>query len=112
MTADFAARSRQFQVALFEALADGNETDNGAALLDTLSRLVERCRAGAGGHEHVVEALDALDSIAGSPDEESAVSEAAALFASPPLFRDALFFARCLDRDAASALELMNARGY
>ncbi len=112
MTADFAARSRLFQVALFEALADGNETDNGAALLDTLSRLVERCRAGAGGHEHVVEALVALGSIAKSEDVEAALSEAAALFESPQRFREAIYFARCLDRDAASALELMHARGY
>src|SRR5687768_7957474 len=112
MTSDFLARSRQFQDALDEALAESDETADRAGVLDTLARLVERSRAVAGDHPHVVEALDALDSIAGSPDVEAALSEAAALFESPQRFRESLFFARCLDRDAATSLELMKSRGY
>ena len=140
MTSDFAARSRQFKDALDEAFAGSDEAfadsdgafagsdeafadsdgafadsdgaDAEAGALDTLAGVVERSRTVAGDYAHVVEALDVLDAIAGSLDVEAALSEAAALFESPQRFREALFFARCLDRDAASTLELMHARGY
>jgi hypothetical protein len=112
MTSDFATRSRQFHDALYEALSgpDTVVTDTGA--LDRLSQLVVRCRAVAGEHEHVGEALDALDAITRREDVDAGLSEAAALFASPQRFREALYFARCLDHDPTAALELMGAQGY
>jgi len=112
MTSDFAARSQQFQDALTEALADGAKSDADAGVLASLTQLLTHGRTVSGDHPHVIQALEALESIATSPDVEAALSEAAALFESPQLFREALYFARCLDRDAASALDLMNARGY
>ena len=112
MTSDFAARKQQFHTALHEALSGKSPTVPDAGVLDELAQLVARSRTVAGNHEHVVEALDALGSIAGSPDVEAALSEAAALFESPQRFREGIYFARCLNRDAAGALELINARGY
>jgi len=112
MTSDFLARSRQFQDALTEALTDGAKTDADAGVLASLAQLLTRTRTVSGDHPHVIEALEALDSIGASSDVGTALSEAAALFESPQLFREALYFARCLDRDAASALDLINARGY
>ena len=111
MTSDFAARSRQFQDALYEALAG---TDKPARDADVLANSASLWRAP--GPSPATASTSPRPGCPrlhrGLPNVEAAVSEAAALFASPQRFREAVYFARCLDRDAAAALELLKARGY
>ncbi|HEX5140912.1 MAG TPA: hypothetical protein VFX19_08205 [Dehalococcoidia bacterium] len=112
MSSEFATRARLFREALSEALAgvDGAATGNG--VVGELAALVERALPMAGEDETAAGALGALEAIARRGDVEGAVSEAAALFESPQRFREALYFARCLERDSGAALALVDARGY
>ncbi|HEU0075045.1 MAG TPA: hypothetical protein VFS30_13665 [Dehalococcoidia bacterium] len=112
MTADFSARTRQYQDALYEALAGDETAVSDAEPLSILSGLLERCRPLAIEDSIAVQALDALGSFAERPGLEAALSDVAIRFESPQRFREALFFARCLERDADSALALLDARAY
>lgn len=112
MTSDFSARSRQYQEALYEALAGEATAVSDAEPLTILGGLIERCRPLAFEDSIAVQALDALASFAERPSLEAALSDVAIRFESPQRFREALFFARCLERDADSALALLDARAY
>ncbi len=112
MTSDFSARSRQYQDALYEALAGESTTVSDAEPLSMLSRLLERCRPLAAEGPIAAQALDAISSFAERPSLEAALSDVAIRFESPQRFREALFFARCLERDAESTLALLEARAY
>ena len=112
MSSDYSSRARLFRDALFDALAGDSKRASDADPLSALTSVLYRCRAAAGDDETTAGALDAFEAIVQRGSIDGAVSEAAALFESPQRFRDALFFLRCLDRDAAGALTLMRQRTY
>jgi hypothetical protein len=56
--------------------------------------------------------VEALAAVAGQLQLEAAVALAETRFETPQRFRDALYFARCLARDAAPAIALLQARRY
>jgi hypothetical protein len=112
MTSDHTTRSRQYQDALYEAIAGANNAVSDTDPLALLTALVHRCRPLVIEAETAAQALDALALVSGQPSLQAALSEAASRFESPQRFREALFFARCLERDAAAALALLDARGY
>jgi hypothetical protein len=112
MTSDHDTRSRQYQDALYEALAGPQSAVSDADPLTLLDTLVQRCRPLVIEAENAAQAIDALAIVAHQSSLESALSSAAIRFESPQRFREALYFARCLERDAAAALDLLSARGY
>ena len=112
MTAEFSSRSRQYQEALYEALADEGRSISDADPITLLSGLLGRCRPLAQEDAIALQALDALSSFSERSSLEAALSDVAIRFESPQRFREALFFARCLERDADSALALLDARAY
>jgi len=112
MTADFSARSRQYQDALYEALAGGQTAVGDADPLQLLGSLVDRCRPLTIEAETASQALDALATVARQSSLEAALSDAAIRFESPQRFREALYFARCLERDPGAALAQLAARTY
>ena len=106
------SRARQYQDALYEALAGEGTAVSDADPLTILNTLLERCRFLAVEDPLAMQALEALTAFAQRPSLEAAISEVAIRFESPQRFREALFSARCLERDADSALTLLDARGY
>ena len=112
MTSDFAARSRQFHDALHEALEGDTPASPGATPLAALRELVSRVLAAAQGDPTAEGALRALAVVCDQEELEAALSSAAVHFESPQRFREALFFARCLERDGPSALALLQARAF
>jgi hypothetical protein len=112
MSSDYTSRARLFRDALYDALAGRESGAADADPLSILTSIVERCRAAAGDDETTAGALDAFEVIARRGGVDEALSEAASLFESPHRFREALFFLRCLDRDAPEALTLMRQRAY
>jgi hypothetical protein len=112
MTSDFSARSRQYQDALYEALAGEDPGVSDAEPLMVLTGLIDRCRPLAIEDTMATQALDALTLIASRPGVDAALSEVPNRFESPQRFREALYFARCLERDGDAALALLDARGY
>ena len=112
MTSDFSARARQYQDALYEAFAGDATAVSDAEPLTVLNGLIGRCRLLAFEDPIAMQALDALASFAERPSLVAALSDVAIRFESPQRFREALFFARCLERDADSALALLDARAY
>jgi hypothetical protein len=106
------SRARQYQDALFEALAGEETAVSDADPLMVLNTLLERCRFLAVEDSMAMQALEALTSFAQRSSLESALSDVAIRFESPQRFREALYFARCLERDADTALALLDARGY
>lgn len=109
MPSDYSSRARLFRDALFDAVGDESRHHDP---LVALTSLIEQCRTTAIEDETAAGALDAFDAIAVRGNVEDAVSEAASLFESPQRFREALFFLRCLNRDASAALKLMRQRAY
>jgi hypothetical protein len=112
VASDFSARSRLYQDALFEALTGDATAVADAEPLHLLATLIERCRPLVIEAEHAAGALDALALVASREGLEAGLSDAAIRFESPQRFREALFFARCLERDATAALALLEARTY
>jgi hypothetical protein len=112
MTSEHSARSQQYQDALHEALAGGTTAIGDAEPLALLTGLIQRCRPLALEDTMAVQVLDVLEPIAGRPGLDAALSEVAARFESPQRFREALYFLRCLEREATTALALLDARGY
>ncbi|HWO72012.1 MAG TPA: hypothetical protein VNN21_00470 [Dehalococcoidia bacterium] len=112
MTSDFAARSRQFRDALSEALADLSPGGADADLLTDLRTLIDRGLEVAKGDATAGEALEALAIVAGQAELEAALASAALRFESPQRFREALYFARCLERDSDAALQFLQARAF
>jgi hypothetical protein len=106
------ARARQYQDALYEALAGAEPAVSDAEPMTVLSGLIGRCRPLAIEDSIAMQALDALSSFVERPSLEAALSDVAIRFESPQRFREALYFARCLERDADSALALLDARAY
>ncbi|HLG10482.1 MAG TPA: hypothetical protein VI876_01880 [Dehalococcoidia bacterium] len=112
MASDFTARSRQYQDALYEAFTGSQTAVADADPLHLLATLIDRCRPLVIEAEHAGAALDALEIVAANTDLEAGLSDAAIRFESPQRFREALFFARCLERDPDAALALLEARAY
>jgi len=112
MTSDHSSRSRQYQDALYEALAGDANAVSDAEPLVILNGLIERCRPLALEDTMAMQAVDALSLIARRPNLEAALSDVAIRFESPQRFREALHFLRCLERDAGTALALLDARFY
>ncbi|HEX5369164.1 MAG TPA: hypothetical protein VFY10_07085 [Dehalococcoidia bacterium] len=111
MTSDFSERLRQYRDAIYEALASSGELGELEPLAQ-LGGLTRRCLTIAAVEEPASGALEALGTVASRSNIDGAVSEAAAIFESPQRFRETLYFARCLERDAGPALELLRARLY
>ena len=109
---EHSARAQQYQDALFEAFAGDATAIADAEPLTVLSGMIQRCRPLAIEDTMAIQVLDVLEPIAGKPGLEVALSEVAARFESPQRFREALHFLRCLERDATTALALLDARGY
>jgi hypothetical protein len=112
MSSDYSSRARLFRDALYDALAGDQPAVADADPLSILTSMLYRVRASAGDDATAAGALDAFDAIARRRTVDEAVSEAASLFETPQRFREALFFLRCLDRDAAGALSLIRQRAY
>jgi hypothetical protein len=110
--AEHSARSRLYQDALYEALSGSSTAVADADPLHLLSSLIARCRPLVLEAEHGAAALDALARVAQQPGLEAGLADAAIRFESPQRFREALFFARCLERDSDAALALLEARAY
>jgi len=109
---EHSARARQYQDALYEALTGDETAASDAEPLAVLGGLLHRCRPFALEDSMAMQALEALSTFAERPSLEAALSDVAIRFESPQRFREALFFARCLERDAETALNLLDARGY
>lgn len=112
MSSDYTSRARLYRDALYDALVGQQGAADDGDPLSVLTSMVDRCRAVAGDDETASGALDAFDAIVRRGAVDDAVSEATSLFESPQRFREALFFIRCLDRDATGALTLMRQRAY
>jgi hypothetical protein len=112
MSSDHSSRARLFRDALHDTLAVAATPGAGADPMALLHALLSRCRVAGADEPGVADVLAAFESIARRTTEDDAVSEATALFESPQRFREALFFLRCLDRDATGALALNRARSY
>jgi hypothetical protein len=112
MSSDYTARARLYRDALFDALAGEERAASDADPLSVLTSILYRCREVAGDDVTTTGAIDAFEAILARGSVDDVVSEAASLFESPQRFRDALFFLRCLDRDAPGALTLMRQRAY
>jgi hypothetical protein len=109
---EHSVRSRQYQDALYEALAGEEPGVADGEPMTVLGGLIARCRPLALEDTLAMQALEALASFAERPSLEAALSDVAIRFESPQRFREALYFARCLERDADSALALLDARAY
>jgi hypothetical protein len=109
---EHSARTRQYHDALDEALTGEENAASDAEPLALLSGLLNRCRPLAVEHSVAMQALEALSSFAERPSLEAALSDVAIRFESPQRFREALYFARCLERDADPALALLDSRAY
>jgi len=112
MSSDYSARARLFRDALYDAMASDEQAVSDADPLTVLTAILDRCRAISADDETAGGAVNAFDAIVARAPVDDALSEAASLFESPQRFRDALFFLRCLDRDAPGALALMRQRAY
>jgi Family of unknown function (DUF6079) len=112
MTSEHSSRARQYQDALYEALAGDETAVSDAEPLALLTGLLDRCRSLALEDTMAMQAVDALSMVASRPSLEAALSDIAIRFESPQRFREALHFMRCLERDADAALALLDARSY
>jgi hypothetical protein len=110
MASDSSDRTRQYRDALYEALAGFVPATRDADPLLLLSRLSER--AALKTHPAIYAELGEVASISKANSLEAAIAAAEAHFETPARFRDAIYFARCLDRDAADATALLDARRY
>jgi hypothetical protein len=111
VTSDPAARARLYRDALYEALAGAGPAVRDAGPLLMLSRLVQR-NAGAALDAGAQALTTSLATVAGAGDVDAAVRSAEAAFESPQRFREAIYFARCLDRDAIGTQQLLSSRRY
>jgi hypothetical protein len=112
MTSEHSSRARQYQDALYEALAGDETAVSDAEPLALLTSLIDRCRLLAIEDTMAMQAIDALQLVASRPSLEAALSDIVIRFESPQRFREALYFMRCLERDAGTALALLDARFY
>lgn len=112
MESDAVLRSRQFRDALYEALAGAETAVRDAGPLLVLARLTERAAPPAANDEAAAATVDALSAVAAESQIEAALALAEARFETPERFREALYFARCLSRDAGAGLALLQARRY
>src|SRR5688572_9026504 len=110
MASDSSDRARLFRDVLYEALPGGEPAVRDADPLQLLNRLTERLLPQA--TPAAQPDLEALQTISTARSLEAAVAAAEARFETPARFREAIYFARCLDRDTAEALSLLQARRY
>jgi hypothetical protein len=111
MTAEPDADRRRFRDVLYEALAGDSPSVRDATPQLLLSRLVEETAPRA-TDEASRGLLAGLDAVARESDLGRAVIAAEASFDMPERFREAIYFARCLNRDAAGAIALLEGRRY
>lgn len=112
MASDSASRARQFRDALYEPLAGGEPAARDVSPLTVLLTLTHRAAAAAATDEGAAVLLASLGAVARASDVEASLAVAELRFGEPELFREAIYFARCLDRSAADALALLRARRY
>jgi hypothetical protein len=103
---------RRFRDVLYEALAGDETAVRDEAPLQTLARLTENGMTKAEAEPGSLVALSNLNAVAREGHLETAISIAEARFESPEAFGDAIYFARCLNRDVSGSLTLNGARRY
>jgi hypothetical protein len=111
VTSDFTSDS-DHRDALYESLAGAEPAVRDVDPLTLLRRLVDRVAASATTRTAALSTLDRLRAIANASSVNAAVALATASFPDAGAFREAIFFVRCIDRDAAIALRLLDDRLY
>jgi len=112
MASESSSAARRFQDALYESLAGGEPAVRDAGPLVLLSRLTESGARSAAGNAAAAAAIESLSAVARADQLEEAMAAAEARFETPERFREAIYFARCLARDADQSLRLLEERGY
>ena len=112
MASDFGPSASEFRDALYEALAGGTTGIRDADPLSVLDRLTAAVSPHAGAAPLAAAAITDLRQVASAPSLEAAIETAAARFDGAHHFRETIYFARCLDREAAVALDLLAGRSY
>jgi hypothetical protein len=108
MASEFDARAREFRDALYEALAGASTVRDADPVL-----LIERLLAAVTpAGPQAATTLEPLREVAIASSIEDAVAAASRRFESPQRFRETIYFARCLQRDAETALSLLHSRQY
>lgn len=101
---------RAYLDVLYEALAGASTAVQDASALQLLERLVDTGRR-LGGRANIDE-LAALSRVARTDTIDAGIDAAMRTFASPALFREAVLFARCLERDSQTVMALRRGRLY
>ena len=101
-----------FRNVLYEALAGDGPSIRDADPLLLLNRLTDSAERIAELPSTASSLVEDLALVAKETQLEAAIAAAAARFDSPQRFAEAIYFARCLTRDAEPALSLLNARTY
>lgn len=96
---------------LYDSLAGETSAARDADPLTILNALVQRCRPLAANDAQALALLESLAAVATAAGLEAALANAEARFEAPARLREAIYFTRCLDRDA-NAIALLRARGY
>src|SRR6266480_176082 len=112
MASEPASRARHFRDALYEALSGAPPALQAAGPLSALLTLTGRTLPTATTDEGAAGLLSSLQAVGRANDVEASLAVAELRFGEPEQFREAIYFARSLERDAAGALALLQARRY
>jgi hypothetical protein len=113
MTSEPSAELRPYQDVLYEALGTAeSRTMRDASPMTQISRLVEQALPRVTGDSAARAALLSLGAVATWPSISQALSAARDLFGSAQDFGEAIYAARCLERDPLNAAALNRARTY
>jgi hypothetical protein len=111
MTSEFRSVAREFRDAFYEALAGVSTAAGDADPLLALEELSSEA-ARLALNPPATALIESLNAVASSTSLEAAVATAFQRFDLPDGFREAIYFARCLQRDAGAALSLLSSRAY
>lgn len=106
------AIAREYRDVFYEALAGGSAAIGDADPLTILTRTIEGAFAAAQGDSPAWAALAELRQVAAKSSLEEAVESAQNRYPSSGAFAEAIYFTRCLVRDAAPTLSLLETRRY
>jgi hypothetical protein len=112
MASDRSPDAREFRDALYEALSGGATAARDADPLILLDRLTNAAPARDADRPIARQLIERLHATAVAPGLDAAVDVAAERFETPSRFREAIYFARCLARDASATIDLLAARHY
>jgi hypothetical protein len=111
MTSEFGSGAREFRDAFYEALAGVSTAAGDADPLLALGELSSEA-ARLALNPTATALIESLNAVASSTSLEAAIATAFQRFDLPGRFREAIYFARCLQRDADAALSLLSSRAY